>query len=179
MDFQTFKEEKLGSILKKFISPEILNSCMHEYGITMDGFGKDLDSYEELYKTISYAFLIFGSAISKTLSEVRLYEAIAPFSSPTQCFSPAQCFSEETIALLDKAWYWVCNFNPDQTEVLPPTLMQYLTAESAMAHIPDFVILPEISNNPTFFGPIPLPKWRGNEGRLPSKNVGKPTFTIL
>jgi hypothetical protein len=151
MDFETFKKEKMTDIMDQFLDLDILDGYKEEYGIRAqkEHPENDVESYEDVYRSLGYAFLIFGRSIAKTISDVRLYEVLPP---PLKRISV-----KDRNALTDGAWYWVC------TNTLPPTPMRYAAATETMAIAPTYVDGPRINldsfNDKTiFFGPIPVPE---------------------
>lgn len=166
MDFKSFKKEKLNDILAQFLDPEILTSYRMEYGICFENVNEDIESYEELYKTIAYSFLLFGRAISKTISDIRVCEVAEDM--PIFQVSPMERFlSKDKSSLVDKAWYWVSGTSVCDTHIQPspftwpPIPMRYFADKDLLQSSPDFFISCRDGLDPglTIWGRIPEPQW--------------------
>jgi hypothetical protein len=151
MDFEKFKDEgMLDKIVGEFLSPEVINRYRKEYGA--EKCDKDIDSYEELYKTVGYAFLFLGRAIAETIGDIRVCETA---SVPP---SPIKHVKSESL-LIDHAWYWLCNFQIKMDEKmisLPPFPGLYSASEKEFVFCP--IVEKEIAADTpglVVFGPIP------------------------
>jgi hypothetical protein len=159
MNFDTFKKEKMGEVMDQFLAPEILDGYKAEYGIEIRESQNDVESYEEVYKALGYGFLIFGRAIAKAISDVRVYETLPP---PMKRFSV-----RDKDALENGAWYWVCNFKLDGVQAMSPTPMKYSADTSAfysLAVETKSSVLDKESksvDDVVILGPIPVPDWTG------------------